>query len=56
MFCMFFQPFRESSASKSAKSANIWQKRFHNKCQYGYIKNAEFDADFKSVENVATSY
>jgi hypothetical protein len=35
---------------KYAKSANMTQKIFFFKYQYGYQKNAEFYADFKFVD------
>jgi len=35
---------------KYAKSAIITQKKFLDKYQYGYQKNTEFYADFKSVD------
>jgi hypothetical protein len=35
---------------KIAKSANMTQKFFWEKYQYGYQKNAEFYADFKFVD------
>jgi hypothetical protein len=41
-----------SSAYDFAKNANLKRKNLSQKMQFGY-KNAEFDADFESVEKVA---
>ncbi len=53
----FFAPFFAHLASKFAKSANMIPKIFcGKKSRNTYIKNAEFHADFESVEKVVKKY
>ncbi len=51
-FFWFFEPFFARSASKFAKSANMNQKKFFFSKSKNILKNAEFHADFESVEKV----
>jgi hypothetical protein len=51
MFFVFWV-FRPRLASKLAKSANMIQIMFLQKCNMG-LKNAEFFANFEPVEKVA---
>jgi hypothetical protein len=51
----FFAPFCARLASKFAKSANITQSYLFQIFSICVSKNAEFDADFESVEKVAKS-
>jgi hypothetical protein len=48
----FFKPFRLRLHSNFVKSANMTYS-FFSKKQYGDKKNAEFDFDFESVEELA---
>ncbi len=48
-FC-YFEPLRSRLDSNFAKSANMTKKSPPTKIQYGYKKNAKFDADLKSDE------
>jgi hypothetical protein len=50
---LFFEPFFSHLASKFAKSANMTPKNFFVKKIKKDIKNAEFHADFESVEKFA---
>ncbi len=46
-------PFCARSASKFAKSANMIQENFFQIFSIWVSENAEFDAEFESVEKVA---
>ncbi len=52
----FFGPFCARSASKFAKSANMTQKIIFSNYFDMVSKNAEFDADFESVEKVLKKF
>ncbi len=52
-FCCYLSLFHPNSASKLARSAKRTPKYFILQKYNKGIKNAEFDADFKSVEIVA---
>ncbi len=51
IFFWFFEPFFAQLALKFEKSTNVTCKIFFGKNQKG-VKNAEFHADFESVEKV----
>jgi hypothetical protein len=50
MIFRFFEPFPAHLQSKSKKSANKSYKNFFSKNSIWVSKNAEFHADFESVE------
>jgi hypothetical protein len=52
----FFEPFRARLTSKFAKSANMTKKIIFSNVFDMDIKNAEFDAEFESVEKVAKRF
>jgi hypothetical protein len=55
VFC-FFEPFRALLTPKFAKCANMTKKIiFSNYFNMG-VKNAEFGAEFESVEKVAKKF
>jgi hypothetical protein len=53
---LVFWPFCARSASKFAKSANITTKKYFQLILIWVLKNAEFDADFESVEKVVQKF
>ncbi len=55
-FFWFFEPFFARLASKFKKSTNMTKKNFFCKKSKKVSKNAEFHADFESVEKVVKKW
>ncbi len=54
LYFRFFEPFRAGLASKIAETAKM--RRIFSKHSIWLSKNAELDADFKSIENIAKKF
>ena len=55
-FLLYFEPFSAQLASKFAKSAKRPPKKYFWKKSKKKSKNAEFHADFRTVEKVANKF